>query len=190
MIKVFLFDFFDVVREDSFHSWMRAHGYTRDDAPGEVSRRMDTGQINVEQFLDELASIAGQTAQEIRSEFAAYTAINADVVSYIRELRDSYLAALVSNADAHFLRDVIAKNGLDDVFDELFISSEIGFAKPDPEFFAHVLDQLDVEPREVLFIDDQEKNVQAAEQCGIQSVVFTSADDLRSEVRSILTSNS
>lgn len=54
MIKAIIFDFFDVIRADAFHAWMRNHGFTRDDEAGRASERKDTGQIDQEEFCRQL----------------------------------------------------------------------------------------------------------------------------------------
>ena len=48
-----------------------------------------------------------------------------------------------------------------------FYSCDLGAAKPDAVFFAAVLDRLDSAAPEVLFVDDQERNVVAARECGL-----------------------
>lgn len=52
-------------------------------------------------------------------------------------------------------------------FDDAFYSFEVGAAKPDPAFFTHVLDRLGVGASQVLFIDDQPRNVAAARSVGL-----------------------
>lgn len=54
-------------------------------------------------------------------------------------------------------------------FDEAFYSFEVGAAKPDPAFFRIALDRLGVPASEVLFIDDQPRNVAAARSVGLHA---------------------
>ncbi len=42
--------------------------------------------------------------------------------------------------------------------DDLIISSEVGWRKPAPQFFAAVAERLKCEPREILFIGDSVEN--------------------------------
>jgi HAD superfamily hydrolase (TIGR01509 family) len=186
MIKAILFDFFDVIRQDAFHAWMNNHGYTRNDAPGDVSRRMDLGIINGEQFVKELAVISGQTLEEIRVEFAQNERFNHEVISYIEELKEKYLIALLSNAESDYLRNILSEHELDSLFDLVLISSEVGMAKPDKEMFELALDKLGVTAGETIFIDDQQKNIDAAEKIGIRSIRFEDVDTLRKAMDEIL----
>jgi 2-haloacid dehalogenase len=69
-------------------------------------------------------------------------------------------------------------------FDGLVISGELGLAKPDPRIFAHLLDAHALDARELLFVDDKEKNVAAARAAGMDGVVFEGAAGLRAELAS------
>jgi putative hydrolase of the HAD superfamily len=53
------------------------------------------------------------------------------------------------------------------------VSSEIGWRKPAPEFFAHVIETLAISPSEILFVgDDRANDYDAAKRAGIQSVLL------------------
>ena len=67
-------------------------------------------------------------------------------------------------------------------FDEVFISGHVGKAKPDPDFYQFMLDQLNKDAGECLFIDDNKRNILAAEQLGFQVIHFSSPDTLLSEL--------
>ena len=73
------------------------------------------------------------------------------------ELLDALRAAgktviLLSNAQSCFTRPELELLGLSEGFDRIFISSEVGFKKPDPRFFRYALDSLGLEPRDCLMI--------------------------------------
>jgi FMN phosphatase YigB (HAD superfamily) len=71
------------------------------------------------------------------------------------------------------------------VFDPQFYSCELGLSKPDPNYFAEILERLSVSHEEVLFIDDIEANVGAAKGVGIHARTFVpppgtcAADEMR-----------
>ncbi len=58
-------------------------------------------------------------------------------------------------------------------FDALFHSWQIGYAKPDPAFYTHIVDALGVEPGEAVFVDDLPANVRGARKAGLQAVHFS-----------------
>ena len=67
--------------------------------------------------------------------------------------RRRYRLALLSNSDSRF-RKVFADLEIDAFFEELFLSSEVGFEKPDLRIFRHVEERLSVEPEEILHVGD------------------------------------
>jgi putative hydrolase of the HAD superfamily len=60
----------------------------------------------------------------------------------------------------------------DAVFDHTFYSYQLGFVKPEPNYFEGIMAQLAFAPEEVLFIDDAAKNVAAAQQAGLRAAQF------------------
>ncbi|WP_439695244.1 HAD family hydrolase [Mucilaginibacter sp. AW1-7] len=70
-------------------------------------------------------------------------------------------------------------------FDGVVVSGTEKMRKPAPEFFQILLDRYNVNPAEAVFIDDNYRNVVAAEKMGIKSIHFKSAEELSEELRAI-----
>ncbi|WP_330166848.1 MULTISPECIES: HAD-IA family hydrolase [Streptomyces] len=62
-------------------------------------------------------------------------------------------------------------------------SCRIGHAKPEPGAYRWCLDALGTEAGRVLFVDDREENVRAAEAGGLRGHLFTIPADLREALR-------
>lgn len=58
-----------------------------------------------------------------------------------------------------------------------------GVSKPNKESFELVLKQLEAQPNETLFIDDNEKNISAANNLGLNTIKFVNPKQLRGELR-------
>jgi 2-haloacid dehalogenase len=67
-------------------------------------------------------------------------------------------------------------------FDGIVVSGTEKMRKPAPEFYQILLDRYNVNPQEALFIDDNYRNILAAEKMGINSIHFTSPGQLRQEL--------
>lgn len=66
--------------------------------------------------------------------------------------------------------------------DLIFPSYQLGFLKPDKRIFKAVLEKMNLQASEVLFIDDKKENVEAALSVGMKSFVFqkeTALDNLK-----------
>jgi 2-haloacid dehalogenase len=67
-------------------------------------------------------------------------------------------------------------------FDGTVVSGQEGMAKPEPTIFRLLLDRFVLTPGTTLMIDDNVENLEAASTLGIQTVLFRSAHQLRSEL--------
>lgn len=79
--------------------------------------------------------------------------------------------------------------------DLTFISSEIGLVKPDLKCYEYVHEKIqkkfpEIQKGDVIFIDDKEANIKAAQSIGWQGIVYNakydSADDLRNKLNPLL----
>ncbi len=73
-------------------------------------------------------------------------------------------------------------------FDGIVVSGKERIRKPEPDFYQLLLDRYDVNKAHTLFIDDNLRNVKAAESMGIESIHFQSSQQLKTalEQRGIL----
>ncbi len=67
--------------------------------------------------------------------------------------------------------------GLGPAFDSHFISHLTGKIKPDADAFEHVVDSLGFMPGQVLFLDDNPLNVDAAQSFGMHAVRVRGANE-------------
>ena len=107
---------------------------------------------------------------------------NEDVSDIVRSLRGKKKLGLVSNTNSlHF--DYIASTfPVVNSFDRWILSHEVGFKKPSPEIYHKAIEWASVEPPNILFIDDVQRNVEAAVSLGIQGIQFVSAHQLKEEL--------
>ncbi len=72
------------------------------------------------------------------------------------------------------------------LLDGIVVSGEEHVKKPSPEIYRILLSRYRLKPEESIFIDDNPANVAAGEAEGIRGLVFTSAEQLRMDLRAIL----
>ena len=72
-----------------------------------------------------------------------------------------------------------------DLFEEIFLSGEHKIAKPDERFYRAALERIDIPAENLVFVDDSLKNVRASEKIGLRALLFTGADRLRSDLRTL-----
>jgi HAD superfamily hydrolase (TIGR01509 family) len=183
MIKVILFDFYGVFLPDAYGAWLKANGLKREGIFSELINQLDRSDISESDFFEQLSRALGREVQ--KNEIHQETRLpDTRLIETIRRLKPRYTIALFSNASTK-LRNKLDSLELTPLLDTIIISSEIGYAKPSDEAFEAALKILDVRPEEILFIDDNPKNVEAAEKHAMKACHYTSLDSL-DEVMQIL----
>jgi 2-haloacid dehalogenase len=70
-------------------------------------------------------------------------------------------------------------------FDGRVVSGEEKTRKPFQDFYQRLLDRYHVDPSKALFIDDNLRNVKAAEALGIKSIQFTTPGKLAEQLKEL-----
>jgi len=185
MIKAIIFDFFDVIRSDPYKAWLHNHGYKREGEFLKVVDAMDSGKINLQEFLNSLSTLSGQSYEEIVAEFESVSRIDFELVEFIKTLKNKYKTGLLSNAPSKYIRDIISQNKLEPYFDEIVISSEVGHTKPSKEIFEIMLNKLNLNPSDVVFIDDSKMHIEGAQKIGIKSIQYESLSQLKNDLKKL-----
>lgn len=108
------------------------------------------------------------------------------LVDFIRGLRGDYTTALLSNAWDDLRPLLVDFWKIADAFEEIFISGEMGMAKPDPAIYREVVKQLAVDPEEIVFVDDFIENVEAAREAGWNAIHFRTREQVLAELAEYL----
>lgn len=94
-----------------------------------------------------------------------------DAIKVIPKLKEKYKLGIVSDAWPSLL-DVYANKNLDGYFDCIVISSILGVTKPNPKMYQTALNELELSPQEVIFIDDNLQNCKGAIKLGMNSILL------------------
>ena len=90
-----------------------------------------------------------------------------EVPDVLQELAPRFQLAVISNFDGR-LRFILEHLGISKFFTHIFISSEIGADKPDPEIYRRAVRLNDLQPNEVLHVgDDRQRDWEAATAAGL-----------------------
>ena len=110
-----------------------------------------------------------------------------ETVEIFRELKQSgrYKLFALTNWSAELFPYALATYEFLHWFDGRVVSGEEKMRKPYAEFYQVLLNRFNVKPDEALFIDDNFRNIQAAEKIGITSIHFTSPQQLKEELRKL-----
>lgn len=107
------------------------------------------------------------------------------VPKLIEQLATSYRLMVLSNTNALHFQHMLELLPVLGRFERYFLSFEIGASKPDPAIYKHVMENIDVPPQEVLFIDDLEQNIKGAKDARMNGIVFQGVESLRDELKQL-----
>lgn len=110
-----------------------------------------------------------------------------DTVEIFRELKESgkFKLYALTNWSAELFPYALELYEFLHWFDGRVVSGEEKMRKPSPEFYHILLDRFNVTPGEALFIDDNFRNIQAAEEIGIKTIQFISPQQLKEELENL-----
>jgi len=98
---------------------------------------------------------------------AAVWELYPEVPDVLEQLQPRFQLAVISNFDGR-LRFILQHLDMSKFFRHVFVSSELGADKPDPEIYQRALQFIDLKPNEVLHVgDDPERDWEAASAAGL-----------------------
>ena len=100
--------------------------------------------------------------QHFLQEFFSGDGEDLELVEFARTLHPRYKLGLLSNAFLGTREWMQERFTFLELFDVSFFSAEVGMRKPEEAFYHLILDALEVEAEEALFIDDFPENIEAA----------------------------
>jgi FMN phosphatase YigB (HAD superfamily) len=105
----------------------------------------------------------------------------------IKELKGDYTLALMTNAASRYSLDQRFNPGeLDELFEVIVISGEVGWDKPAPEIYTMTAEKLGVLPEECLFIDDIPSFTNAAAALGMQTFTYLNIPESITGIKAFL----
>jgi putative hydrolase of the HAD superfamily len=147
----------------------------------------------VEHVLNEVAPALNELDRDNFFEIAyehfaeaGVWALYPEVVDVLEELCPRFQLAVVSNFDGR-LRMILEQLGISKFFKHVFISSELGADKPNPEIFRRALKGIGLKPSEVLHVgDDPDRDWQAATAAGLSIFKLERGKDSLRDLLSVL----
>ena len=166
--------------------------YVKDGRVEGLFLRSETGETTEEGFYEEARALCGITAAS--GEIAAawnslLTPMSAEKAVRLAELAGTRRVFLLSNTNPthwrHCRENLLkaAGYGVDDYFERVFLSYEMGLRKPSPDIFISMMEAGGMVPGETLFVDDSLDNCEAAASLGMKTFHNCGLDDWLAHIR-------
>lgn len=141
---------------------------------------MEAGNLSADGFRAEVLreSRPGCRPEDVdRCMYSLLEGMDPDTVETVKALRGRYPLYLLSNNNPIAMKRILEmfrENGLEPetTFRDQFISSEMKLQKPSREIYEESVRRTGLPAGKILFIDDNETNVTAAREAGMQARLF------------------
>ena len=144
-----------------------------------ISRDYETGRISSGEFIDSIISnykLEEDSGKIIKAWNSILIGPKKDALKTVSTLAEDHNVVLLSNTnELHFSTFYPQVKELFDKFLNYFLSFKIGYMKPSYEAFEYVLKKTGFKPEETAFVDDSEKNINAAKKLGIKTIHFNNS---------------
>lgn len=155
---------------------------------------LECGKISEQRFVDKFQETYDKASYaEIIS---AWNALLLDLpqsrVNLLKKIRKKYDIFLLSNTNSIHINEFRKQIGetkyleFYNLFKKVYYSYEIGFRKPNKEAFQIILNENNMNPREVLFVDDSPQHVNGARLLGIQTYHLKDNEEISSVLPDII----
>ncbi|MDX1685520.1 MAG: HAD-IA family hydrolase [Saprospiraceae bacterium] len=157
---------------------------------------LEIGELSKAVFINFILSHARKGTQALdvilawNSMLIGMPAVHFDL---LKRLKKKYKLYLLSNINAfHHPRflEMIAEDhditDFDSYFDQTFYSHLIGYRKPDPKTYDHVLEEVGVQPDKLFYLDDTEEHIRSAGEKGVQTQLIRDIKETRAMMEWLL----
>lgn len=158
-------------------------------APHGAWSRLERGELGLEEFyplFESDCAAAGHTvsARQMMLRIAAATTPRPAMLDALRAIRRGGLrtAAITNN----WITEEDGSHALRPLFDVFIESAIVGIRKPDPRIFEMACTQLEIEPRQAVFLDDIGLNLKSARALGMKTIKVEDPHQALHELQALL----
>lgn len=183
---------FDLSFDRVFHFWASHTGRRYSDIKGKFQfdrlfDEFEKGTISGSQFRNEVSNRLGLTLTDEAFDKGwcdLYLDTYNNIDNLLANLNQNYrIVALTNTNIIHESTWRIKYKDTLGHFEKIFCSHELMTRKPERRAYQIVLDYLDMNPQQTIFLDDNVDNIKGASELGIPTILVTSQQQMRNELK-------
>lgn len=103
-------------------------------------------------------------------KYLHHTVANETLVSFLRDMAQHHVIAMVTTAKSHNAEAVLEAHRLNDLFEIKVYGDDVTYAKPDPEGYLIALERSGLQASEVIAFEDSQSGLDAARAAGLATM--------------------
>lgn len=189
VIKAVIFDCFGVVLADALEIMCNDLAKTEPEKVRQIQEvllAVMVGKMSSDESDKVVAQLFGLSSEEYTQRKYGSEVRNTELLEYIKSLRNKYKVAMLTNIGKGGLQKRFDLKELDEYFDTVVASGEVGFAKPEARAYELTAERLGVRLNECVFIDDREVYCEGAQAVGMKTIKYVLFPQMKTELEAIL----
>ncbi len=183
MIRKVLFDFGGVLAEEGFREGLKEIARLNNKDPQVFfDRAADivyecgyvTGGATEKEFWSAVRKQCGILGKdsELTGIILDRFVVRPEMMDLVRQLKSRGVGRVILSDQSDWLDRLERRYDFFREFDQVFNSFYMGKSKKDPSLFSDIINKLDIEPGEALFVDDNREHIGRARSMGLQAHLF------------------
>lgn len=189
VIRAVIFDCFGVVLADALEVMCNDLAKTEPEKVRQIQEVLLTlmaGEMSSDEGDKVVAQLFGLSPEEYTRRKYGGEVRNTELLEYIKGLRTKYKVAMLTNIGKGGLQKRFDVHELDEYFDTVVASGDVGFAKPEARVYELTAARLEVRLDECVFIDDREAYCEGARAVGMKTIEYSSFPQMKAELEKYL----
>lgn len=182
MIKAILFDFDGVLTVDKTGSRSVLNYISKaTDIPFDTlkteyykyNERLLNGQLTHEEMWDDFCKSLGQDIKyNLLIDSFRHTPLDREMLDLVKGLKGKYKTGMVTDNKCDRINEILSHYNLSGLFDVVSVSADYRSGKESAYIFSKTAEKLALAPENCIFIDNTAKNLIAAKQIGMKTILF------------------
>lgn len=114
-------------------------------------------------------------------DFFDYFELNENILNFYSQLKSKYSMNIFTTGKIQNAKEV--KQKIDKIFDHIFSAEDYGLNKEKPDSYDFIASKLGKPANQILYIDDQLRNIKAAKKSGMQTLLYNNYSELFNQVK-------